>query len=63
MFIFRFRSTIIDSEANHFINVQSNGLFELSYSTLLTIPCNFDLNNFPFDQQTCTFKVKKLHLK
>jgi hypothetical protein len=53
-----FRSTAIDSEANHFIDVQSTGLFELSYSTLLTIPCNFDLNNFPFDQQKCTFKVR-----
>ena len=52
-----FRSTAIDSEANHFIDVQSTGLFELSYSTLLTIPCNFDLNNFPFDQQKCTFKI------
>ncbi|CAF0809790.1 unnamed protein product [Rotaria sordida] len=49
-------STTIDSEANHFIDVQSSGHFELSYSTLLTSPCNFDLKNFPFDQQTCTFK-------
>ncbi|CAF0875904.1 unnamed protein product [Adineta steineri] len=50
-------STVIDTEANHFININSDGLCELSYSTLLTIPCNFDLNSFPFDQQTCTFKM------
>ncbi|CAF4722089.1 unnamed protein product, partial [Rotaria sp. Silwood2] len=50
-------STTIDSEANHFIDVQSNGQFELSYSILLTSPCNFDLKNFPFDQQSCTFKI------
>ncbi|CAF4142849.1 unnamed protein product, partial [Rotaria magnacalcarata] len=50
-------STIIDSEANHFINVHSDGHFELSYSTLLTSPCNFDMKNFPFDQQTCSFKM------
>ncbi|UJR28269.1 hypothetical protein I4U23_009519 [Adineta vaga] len=50
-------STDIDFEANHFVNIRSNGLCELSYSTLLTIPCNFDLSDFPFDQQTCTFKL------
>ncbi|CAF0923721.1 unnamed protein product [Adineta ricciae] len=50
-------STTVDSEANHFVNIRSDGLCELSYSSLLTIPCNFDLTNFPFDQQTCTFKM------
>ncbi|CAF3913492.1 unnamed protein product, partial [Rotaria sp. Silwood1] len=50
-------STTTDYEANHFIDVQSNGRFELSYSTLLTSPCNFDMKNFPFDQQTCTIKL------
>lgn len=47
---------------NHFVNVQSNGRFELSYSTLLTSPCNFDMKGFPFDQQTCTFRVKYISL-
>ena len=48
---------MVDSEANHFVDIRSSGLCELSYSTLLTVPCNFDFNNFPFDEQTCTFKV------
>ena len=56
-FRFLYRSTIIDFEENHFVDIQANGLFELSYSSLFTIPCDFDLTNFPFDQQTCTFKI------
>ncbi|CAF0846336.1 unnamed protein product [Didymodactylos carnosus] len=47
----------VDNEENNFIFVQSIGRFEFNYLAILTIPCDFDLQRFPFDQQICSFKL------
>ncbi|CAF0786256.1 unnamed protein product [Didymodactylos carnosus] len=49
--------SITDNEENNFISIQSTGQFEFNYLALLTVPCDFDLQRFPFDQQTCLFKL------